>query len=334
MGIVVLMLIIGKSIVPERTLDNIGAYIIYPVLIAQAKLVQPIKSYFDKKYTNEQLYVLLKKAQLDRDTLMADNIQLQSLISHMNQTEELLAFKKQFELNDTQLTQVIVKHFSDQTHYFLIDKGLNAGIQPDMVAVYKNCLLGKVIEVYPFYSKVLLITDRNCKVASYCAHTKASGIHAGCNQEKISGLQYVTHLADIDPGDLVLSSGDGLVFPKGFALGKVKTCKPEGLFYDVSIELLCDLHQVDYCFIIQKGSKQASLPALLACAEQLANGSDQCVPEVQKSPVYLVEIRKIEQLRTASSTLKVNALNHRAVTPKDGQRDERALRKIPYAPLA
>lgn len=279
---------------PDRILDNIGAYIIYPVLLAQNKIVQPIKSYFDKKYTHEQLYELLKKLQSERDALLADNTQLQSMLHHVNQTQELLDFKKQFDLSEAQIAQVLVKHFSDQAHYFLIDKGLNAGIQPDMVAIYKNCLLGKVVQVYPFYSKVLLVSDRNCKVACCCAHTKASGIHVGCNQEKTSGLQYVTHLADIDTGDLVLSSGEGLVFPKGFALGKVKTCKPEGLFYDISIELLCDLHQVDYCFIVQKGYKQASVPALMACNELQANEHDIDNSNTQNDSVYLVEIKRIE----------------------------------------
>jgi rod shape-determining protein MreC len=318
--IVLFGVVLCKSFLPERILDNIGAYIIYPVLLAQTKIVQPIKCYFDKKYTNEQLYALLKKMQSDHDALLADNIQLQAMLSHINQTQELLDFKKQFDLGDAQLSQVLVKHFSDQAHYFLIDKGLNAGVQPDMVAIYKNCLLGKVVEVYPFYSKVLLITDRNCKVASYCVHTKASGIHAGCNQGRTSGLQYVTHLADIDPGDLVLSSGDGLVFPKGFALGKVKTCKPEGLFYDVSIELLCDMHQVDYCFIVQKGYKQSSLPALIACSEQAAQTLS---PQLQS--VYLVEIKKVEQLSGDSSTLTVIC--------NEQSKNVESIVRIPYAPV-
>ena len=36
-----------------------------------------------------------------------------------------------------------------------------------MIAVFKDCFLGRVVEVYPWYSKVLLITDPGCKVAVY-----------------------------------------------------------------------------------------------------------------------------------------------------------------------
>lgn len=237
-------------------LDTISSYVMYPVLVVQNSIVSPIKFYFQKRQTLQECYALITRLQTERNDLLAQNVQLNAMISYESEIEELVAFKKQYQDAQGVVAQVLVKNFSEQSHYFLIDKGADALIKPDMVAVYKNCLIGKVVEVFPQYSKLILITDKQCKVAAYCPHTQATGIYEGNNQEQISGMKYVSHLAQVEPEDLVLSSGDGLVFPKGFALGKIKTCNPEGLFYDVSVELLYDLRDIDYCFVMQKGSSQ------------------------------------------------------------------------------
>ncbi len=234
--------------------DTISSYVMYPILVVQKNVVTPIKYYFSKKKTLRECYEVITCLRAERDELLAQNVQLHAMISYEQDIQELIMFKKQYQEAQGIVAQVLVKHFSDHSHYYLIDKGSNAGIKSDMVAVYKNCLLGKIVEVFPQYSKVLLITDRLCKVAAYCPHTKATGIHEGNNQENISGLKYVSHLAQVEPDDLVLSSGDGLVFPRGFALGKIKKCNPEGLFYDVSVDIVCDLRAIQYCFIVQKGS--------------------------------------------------------------------------------
>jgi len=238
----------------NQLLEHISSYIMYPILVAQNKIIIPIKEYFAAKRSRQEMEQMLHALQAEKADLLAQNVQLNAMISYNSQIKELVQFKKQFENIDAIVSQVLVKHFSDQSHYFLIDKGANAGIVPDMVALYKNCLLGKVTQVYPKYSKVLLITDAMCKVAAYCVHTQASGIHEGNNNEMITGMRYVSHLAEVEPDDLVLSSGDGLIFPKGFALGKIKECNPAGLFYDVTVEPLIDLRKIDYCFVIQKGA--------------------------------------------------------------------------------
>lgn len=283
-------------------LENISSYIMYPLLLAQNKLVTPIKLYFEKQRTQQELEQLVRSLQSERDTVLAENIQLQAMLSYAEETKELAHFKKQFNDPNSLVVQVLVKHFSDQSHYFLIDKGSNSGVRPDMVAVFKNCLLGKVVEVFPHYSKVLLITDKQCKVAAYCAHTQANGIHEGNNQEQMSGLQYVSHLAEVEPEDLVLSSGDGLIFPKGFALGRIKSCQAEGLFYDVTVELLIDLRKIDYCCIMQKGgiASQLDQDVTLTAEQQItATAQEQHILELHNNLAQQQEEQELRAQRFA-----------------------------------
>ena len=236
-------------------LERAVSYIVYPLLVAQHKLVTPLKSYFQQRRTVTELGRLIAKVQADRDELISENISLHSLLSYALETEELVRYKKRYDDAHMILAQVLMKHYSEQSHYFLLDKGSHDGIEPDMIAVYKNCLLGKVIDVYPYYCKVVLVTDKTCKVAAYCTQTSAGGIHQGVCKENETTLHHVSHLEKLIQHDLVLSSGEGLVFPKGFALGKVKSYESNGLYYAITIEPLLDIRKLAYCYIVKKGTE-------------------------------------------------------------------------------
>jgi rod shape-determining protein MreC len=196
---------------------------------------------------------MLETVQQKYDEVMAENIALQAVNAYAQETEELRIYKQRYASFFIHTTQILARHFSDLAHYFLVEGGEKNGITIDMVAVYKNCLIGRVIEVYPWYSKVQLITDRLCKIAAMCTETLSVGIHEGTNQET-TRLRYVSHLSHITVNDLVLSSGQGLIFPKGFGLGRVVSYKVDGLHTEVVVQPTINLHQICYCTIISKSN--------------------------------------------------------------------------------
>jgi len=194
----------------------------------------------------------LSHVRAEYEGLLAENIQFRAEHSYLERTQELREFKKRYADDAATVVRVLVRNFSEQDHYFLIDIGANDGIQKDMIVTFKNNLVGKITDVYPWYSKVCLITNRLCKVAAYCSQTKAQGIHEGSNSEEGTMLTYVSHLAPIAENDLVLSSGEGLVFPEGFALGRIDSYQQEGLYKKIHVKPLCDMRRLDYCLVLSK----------------------------------------------------------------------------------
>lgn len=237
---------------PGGSLERGSSYFVYPVLYMQNAVVRPLQEHFKRRRTVEELTLQLSKLEKERDAALADNIQLNALVDYDQNISELIDFKKRYLTPQAFITHVIAKQFSDQAHYFLVDAGERKGVKPDMVAVYNNCLVGKVVEVYPWYSKVMLISDKNCKVASMCATTKVNGIFQGANTLGHGQLNRISHLACLTMDDLVLSSGEGMLFPKGYGVGKIRSFQVQGLFYQVEIEPLIDLRELKYCCLIER----------------------------------------------------------------------------------
>lgn len=236
---------------PTRVLTACSSYATYPILVVHSFTIKPIHQWATKRHTIKELTAQLQQQKKEAEQLQAQNIALRSSINYALGIHELHEYKKRYQTENKIITRILVHHESPRDHYILINGGSNKGIKKDMVAVYENNVLGKVSHVYPWYAKVMLITDANCKVAAFCEQSKARGIHQGANQSQTS-LHHVSHLQNVQLGELVLSSGKGLIFPQGFALGKVKYVQKEGLNQRIGIETLIDVSMLDYCTIIDK----------------------------------------------------------------------------------
>ncbi len=232
--------------------QRVSSCVAYPVLQGYRIVADPIKRRWAHSQTHAQLSGKLSDLQGEVTDLRAQNIYLRATVAYLQNIKELRAFNTRYKKEGT-IARVLARNFSEQSHFFYIDTGSQQNIEPDMVVIYKNNLLGKITDVYPWYSKVCLITDRLCKVAAYCASTKAHGIYEGANEDGCAALRYVSHLTDAKKGELVLSSGEGLVFPEGLALGRITTCQTNGLYKNITVTPLCDMKNVEYCTVVAKG---------------------------------------------------------------------------------
>lgn len=192
-----------------------------------------------------------EQLRIENESLYQQLVELESSKIFLDETRELRNFKKRYDTYEMQLAKVILKQFDNQ-HFFLIDAGKQKSITKNMAVVYKNCLVGKVTDVYPFHSRVALITDPVCQVASYCAKTKTVGIYQGTKNTESGSLLHVDHLAKIKKGERIVSSGEGLVFPGGFGIGEVQDFKDTGVHYDVKVKPLIDVTKLAYCYVVQK----------------------------------------------------------------------------------
>lgn len=182
--------------------------------------------------------------------LLSQNVALIAQSAYWQEHQELIEFSKRYNFEQKILAQVFFRKLNLQEHYMLLNKGLLDGIRLNMVAIYKNNILGKVVAAYPHYCQVELITSSTCKIAVYDAKTGAVGICCGCNNSKEIAVNYVSHLQKIAAGDLLISSGDGQTFPAGFGVGQITTACENGMYHQAKANLMFDLQTIKSCYLI------------------------------------------------------------------------------------
>lgn len=269
LGTIILFFVINRIVFSASTmLEAWSSYVLAPVLSWQHSLVETWKARVQERTSAHTLNQELTNVRQELEDTRARTITLQA---------ELLTFKEIAPLvnvnsgntgsgpTDTShtnsdyadkkhLAHIMLRHLADDACYVLVDSGSSDDVEVDMVAVYKNNLIGRVAEVLPGYSKIVLVADSSCKVAAVCANTGIEGIHEGSNTVQQSSLNHVSHLMQPQQGDLVLSSGQGLVFPRGFALGVIEHLELDGMQYAITVKPCVDVRAVDYCMLVKKDS--------------------------------------------------------------------------------
>ncbi|HUY41701.1 MAG TPA: rod shape-determining protein MreC [Candidatus Dormibacteraeota bacterium] len=99
-----------------------------------------------------------------------------------------------------------------------IDRGSRAGIKPDEGVVAASGVVGRIAEVGPFSSTVLLITDYTSRIPAIVERGRWWGIAQG-NLTSVR-MQYVSQDARLRIGDVVVT-GNGRSFSSGIPIGTV-----------------------------------------------------------------------------------------------------------------
>ncbi len=147
--------------------------------------------------------------------------------------------------------QVVARDPSGWFKSVIIDKGASDGVKRSMPVVVSEGIVGQVIEVSLYYSKVLLIIDQNSAVDVLCQRTRARGVLKGGAHNRCQ-LKYVLRKADIRVGDIVISSGLDGVYPKGLCLGRVSGLSKQnaGVFQNVQVDPFVDFDKLEEVLVL------------------------------------------------------------------------------------
>ena len=137
--------------------------------------------------------------------------------------EHLLAFKQQY-VGHTVAAQVVGTGGGDRSRILILNKGSNDGLHPDMAVLTPDGVVGKLRDVFPNSSQLLLLNDSSSGAGVLLANVRSRGILRGT----AAGLvQIGTLLPDdrIKPGEPVVTSGGDRVYPRGLVVGVVESIK-------------------------------------------------------------------------------------------------------------
>ncbi|MCP6691429.1 rod shape-determining protein MreC [Pseudomonas donghuensis] len=108
------------------------------------------------------------------------------------------------------------------THRILINKGERDGVVLGQPVLDARGLMGQVVELMPYTSRVLLLTDTTHSIPVQVNRNGLRAIASGTGNPERLELRHVADTADIKEGDLLVSSGLGQRFPAGYPVATVK----------------------------------------------------------------------------------------------------------------
>ena len=103
----------------------------------------------------------------------------------------------------------------------LVNRGAHNGVYRGQAVMDNYGVLGQTTRVSPWSSEVILVTDPEHAIPVEIDRTGVHTIAVGTGDPDSLALPYLPGNADVKPGDLLLTSGLGGVFPQGYPVARI-----------------------------------------------------------------------------------------------------------------
>jgi len=180
--------------------------------------------------------------------LAADNNLLREIARENQRLRDLIGFR---ETSPYPLipAEVIASKRDILSRNLLVAAGRQDGVRKDMPVIVLEGVAGKVIEAYPFHSNVQLISDPFARTGALFSRLNVPGV-LECRDGHTPGIQVYLH-HDVRPGDTVVTSGLGGLYPKGLYIGLVTRITPfDELFKTAEISFHSGFNNIENTFIM------------------------------------------------------------------------------------
>lgn len=228
----------------------------YPFVKAYTFVVQNTLTFFSSlkelnllKQENIRLNEELKQ-------LKEAKFKLELLERENKELKQMLKLKEEAPY-DVLPAQIILKDPTNLYSVITINRGSNDNIKKGL-AVYaiqdgEKIIVGKVIEVNFFYSKVMTVFDARSSISVKELYSNYSGIARGdAPTSNLLQVEYFPNEADIFFNDIFITAGFGGIFPPGILVGKVVDVQKQNfsLYQKITLKPMIDFSKIQYVFVI------------------------------------------------------------------------------------
>ena len=191
----------------------------------------------------------------DLDKLKMENVFLKNELNTADRAKSLAVFQSRTP-SKTVAARIIGTGAGANSKVVFVDRGTASGVQRGMAVVTPDGIVGKVIAAYPIASEVLLITDADFAAGVVTQNGGVRGTLKGQGTPQCK-VDYVAFEEKVEPGDLLFTSGDDRIFPRGFPVGVVRTVRSGQPFKEILAEPTGLLRGLEDVLILVEGVHQA-----------------------------------------------------------------------------
>jgi rod shape-determining protein MreC len=193
----------------------------------------------------------------DNERLHVQSLQVRETDQENRRLRRLLALRERLPL--TTLTgEIIGREGGGWVRSLTVNRGRADGIAQQMPVIVPEGLVGRVAQVRSGASVVQLLNDPTSTVGAVVQRTRTAGLVEG---EPSGGLRFKFMARDgagVTPGDLIVTSGVGTLFPKGIPVGRVTAIEDKGsaLFHFAVLAPAVDFARVEEILLLTGQSTQ------------------------------------------------------------------------------
>jgi rod shape-determining protein MreC len=202
---------------------------------------------------------LLTQARLQRyAALEAENARLRAMLEAREQVRDRV-----------RVAEIMSVSANPFRHSLVIDKGSADGVFNGQAIVDADGVVGQVIEAGVMSSQCLLISDPGHDLPVEINRNGLRTIARGTGEYNRLDLPFLPNNADIEPGDLLVTSGLGGAFPPGYPVAVVESVTriPQEPFASVSATPSAALNQVRELMLIWSADQEPAAAAAEEAAE-------------------------------------------------------------------
>ena len=210
------------------------------------KITDHINHYSNYKNIEEKLDKL-EALDLSNQIITLENIKYKKLVDDY------------FIKNNEIFAKVLIDKNSPFLRSVVLNKGSKNNIKLGMAVLDGEYLIGKVVEVNFFTSRVLLISDINSKIPVSISPNDVQAIMSGDGKQNAT-LQYIqgTDLKNNNEDMMVTTSGAGGLFKSGILIGKINFTE-NSTTNNLKVNIYKDFSQLKYVKVISFSKEEKAL---------------------------------------------------------------------------
>jgi len=201
-------------------------------------------------------YVALRGAHAENARLHAElarlqlrNRELESQALEAQRLGVLLNFHDAHTEAPMLAAQVIGASADPASHTLVLNRGERDRIRRNMGVITPEGVVGKIVEVFPTTSQVLLMSDKDSGVGALLADTRTHGVVKGSGDPD-PRMDYVVNDEKVHPGEMILTSGEDRIFPKGLLIGTVASARDGNPFQIIRIQPAARLDRLEDVLVL------------------------------------------------------------------------------------
>jgi rod shape-determining protein MreC len=206
-----------RSLTVIRQAVGIALYPLQSIALIPRDATYAVGDYFSSLSTLQKENKILKQQHVANAQVLQQG---QQLLAENAQLRKMLAASERLPVKSV-LSEILYDTRDAFSRKIVLDRGSQHGIAPGQPVIDDIGVVGQVTRVFPFTSEVTLLTDKDHAISVQVIRSGVRSIAYGRGQSGVLNLRFMAPNADIQKGDILVTSGIDGVYPPGLSVATV-----------------------------------------------------------------------------------------------------------------